>query len=885
MTNELNYSFESATQKARQGEMELAELFSIAETWIKSGQMEPAIQLYRLWLESTSSPWAYVAYFNLGGILGNVGRFSEAEQIYRQAIALNAGFIQAYLNLGSALEQMGRQEEALEQWRLVLHLPVPVESALKTHALNNLGRLLEIMHQYAEAEAMLEQSLMLDPNQGGVIQHWVHLRQKQCKWPVFREINGRTVHELLNACSALATLGLSDDPAVQLAASRRFIAERVKTLPPPLTEPQGYGHEKLRIGYLSSNFCIHAVSLLTVELYELHDRSRVEVYGFCWSGEDKTWMLSRIAHAMDHYIRIAEMTDEEAAQCIRSKEIDILVDLQGLTSGTRPNILAMRPAPVQIAYLGYPGTTAIPRVDYVLADRYVFPEELKPYFTEAPLYLPNSFQISDRGREASPRPSRSACGLLENGFVFCCFNNNFKYTPEVFLTWMRILARVPDSVLWILADNEWARENLNRTAEQNGINPDRLLFAPRVTPPEYLARYQAADLFLDTYPFNGGTTANDALWMGLPLLTCSGPTFASRMAGSLLTALGLTELVTTDLKAYEEKAVELATQAEKIEALKTFLIESRKTSVLFDIPGFVRDLEDLYERVAIRQPTSEKLAARSLLESSLELEPELYQIIFSEENRANVEHGYRVMDNQMHERFDWLEYWPIRHFLLTTPLVENKFYGFFIPGFKEKTLLSFEAITQFIKNADSSVEVILFSHQPDVSALFKNVFESLLPIDRDALKVSQKIINLLDCPANFDALTMDSSTTVFDNYFVAKPRFWRTWLELTEKLFNLAEESAYSEELQITLADPISNTNALQRKVLLIRCMASLILSTQSWKTIAYDVFKTTWSTALAHLWKEAMICDALKIAFNQQGFTEYLGIYNLIRENAFPGK
>jgi predicted O-linked N-acetylglucosamine transferase (SPINDLY family) len=294
---------------------------------------------------------------------------------------------------------------------------------------------------------------------------------------------------------------------------------------------------------------------------------------------------------MDYFIPVGGMDDASAAQLIREQEIDIVVDLQGLTSGARPNILAYRPAPLQLTYLGFPGPTGLPCVDYVIADAYLIPQDEKPFYSEKPLYLP-VFQCSDRKRPVAALPTRTECGLPEDRFVFCCFNNNYKFNEEMFSSWMRIIAAVPDSVFWLLADNQWSQANLLACAERHGVSAERLIFAPRVAPELYLARYTVADLFLDAYPFNGGTTANDALWMGLPVLTRSGRTFASRMAGSLLTALDLPELITTCLLDYEQRAIELAYDRQQLAALRQRLQQGRETSLLFDMPRFVRSFED-----------------------------------------------------------------------------------------------------------------------------------------------------------------------------------------------------------------------------------------------------------------------------------------------------
>jgi predicted O-linked N-acetylglucosamine transferase (SPINDLY family) len=301
---------------------------------------------------------------------------------------------------------------------------------------------------------------------------------------------------------------------------------------------------------------------------------------------------------MDHFIRVDKMTDEEAAGVIRDAEIDVLVDLQGLTQGFRPNILSRRPAPIQVTYLGFPGTTGMPCIDYVLADKYVIPENARRFFTEKPLYMPDCFQVNDRKRAIGELSHRDRYDLPAEAFVFCAFNHNHKFTLELFSVWMRILKRTPNSVLWLLADNGSARDNLLRHAEEQGVEGKRLVFAPRVPPEEYLARFQLADLFLDTLPFNGGTTASDALWAGLPLLTCSGRSFASRMAGSLLLAIGLPELITTSLQEYEAKAVALAADREALGELRTRLAANRGSSPLFDTPRFTKALEDMLWELA-----------------------------------------------------------------------------------------------------------------------------------------------------------------------------------------------------------------------------------------------------------------------------------------------
>jgi predicted O-linked N-acetylglucosamine transferase (SPINDLY family) len=579
--------------------LSLAELVTEAQRLQQAGQTDAAVALYRQWIDTGPEGMRHVACFNLGTLLGALNRTAEAEVAYRQAVALQPNFPHARLNLGHLLERAGNTEHALDQWRAVIAAGAAED--LRAHAWNNLGRLLETLRRYPEAEAALRESLLLDPNQPSVVQHYVHLRQKQCAWPVYQPVGEVGPNRLVQGTSLLAMMSASDDPALQLLSATRFAHERVpKAQPVALHQAMPPRTGKIKIGYLSGDLHMHAVGLLTPELFELHDRDKFEVWAFCWTPESEMPQRKRILKAMDHHVRLGGVDDATAAKLIAQAGIDVLVDLQGLTSGARPAILGYRAAPVQISYLGLPGTSGLPGVDWILADDYVMPPELEPYCTEKPIRLPHCYQVSDRQREVAPRPERSTYGLPEDQFVFCSFNNNFKFTPEVFGAWMRILQQVPRSVLWLLADNDTARENMLRQADAQGVARDRLLFAPRVAPPEYLARFQCADLVLDTFPYNAGTTASDALWMGTPILTLSGRSYISRMAGSLLTAVGLPELATTSLAEYERLAVVLGNQPARVQSYKRYLAEQGRSSPLFDLPQIVRDIEAAYERLALQ---------------------------------------------------------------------------------------------------------------------------------------------------------------------------------------------------------------------------------------------------------------------------------------------
>ncbi|WP_418648458.1 tetratricopeptide repeat protein [Thauera butanivorans] len=550
--------------------------------------------LYQTWLKRNDSAYDHFAWFNLGATLFAEGDINGAREAYEQAIRRAPEFIQPRFNLGLTLERLGEPEAAIEQWAWVAQHASPDkadERGLLVSALNNQGRLQENRKQYADALSCLDRSLVLDPHQTDVLHHWVFIREKQCLWPVYDPAIGVDPESMRKATSALAMLSLSDDPEAQLAAARQYAERKIPSGLPTLAPGGGYRHDRIRIGYCSSDFCLHPVSMLTVELFELHDREKFEIYGFCWSPEDGSALRQRVVDTFDHYIRIDGMDEEASARLIREHEIDILIDLHGQTRGARTRMLAHRPAPIQITYLGLPATTGLPAIDYVIADRFLIPEDHARYYSETPLYMPDVYQVSDRKRPCAPPPSRLDCGLPAEGFVFCSLNNNNKYTPEVFAAWMNILRGVPGSLLWLLADNPWAEANLRREAQRHGIDGSRLFFAERVTPEQYLARYTVPDLFLDTFPFNAGTTANDALWMGLPVLTLSGRCFASRMAGALLTAAGLPELITHDLQTYEDKAVALARDPASLATIRARLAAARENGPLFDTPRFVRNLE------------------------------------------------------------------------------------------------------------------------------------------------------------------------------------------------------------------------------------------------------------------------------------------------------
>jgi predicted O-linked N-acetylglucosamine transferase (SPINDLY family) len=374
-----------------------------------------------------------------------------------------------------------------------------------------------------------------------------------------------------------------------------YVTDKYPPASPSIRQGKHYSHDRIRVGYFSADFRDHPIAYLTAELFEKHDRSRFEIYAFSFGPESDGDMRARLRKAFDKFFTLSEETDQEIAALAKSMEIDIAIDLMGFTKHARLGLFALHLAPIQVGYLGYPGTLGAPFMDYLIGDPTVIPVEDFAYYSEKIVQLPHCYQVNDtRRRIADAVPGRSQSGLPETGFVFCCFNNNFKITPDVFEIWMRLLAKIDDSVLWLLEANPAARRNLSREARSRGIEPTRLVFAPRTAQPEHLARHRHADLFLDTFYYNAHTTASDALWTGLPVLTCHGNTFASRVAASLLRAAGLPELITYSHEEYESMALRLATNPDILAAARRKLEQNRTVCPLFNTDLFTRHIEEAY---------------------------------------------------------------------------------------------------------------------------------------------------------------------------------------------------------------------------------------------------------------------------------------------------
>ena len=483
--------------------------------------------------------------------------------------------------------RQGQVDAALASWEGSIQ-----SDEARTTLLNHRARLLEQTGRLDEAEAVLRTSLLTDPVQPDVVQHWVHIRQKTCRWPVLQaDMPGLLPETLLQQAGPLGLLALTDDVDVQRDVIAGWIARKLPAIAAPLDPPRQYRHDRIRIGYLSSDFCRHAMSYLVAELFEHHDRSRFEIYGYCSTIEDGSEIRQRVIAGFDHHRIILHLSDEQAARVIRDDEIDILVDLNGLTAHTRLAVLKWRPAPIQATYLGFIGPLPMPEIDYLFCDDFVIPPEQATSYRPTPLAIAPIYQVNDSKRAIAAPLTRAEAGLPEDAFVLCCFCNSYKITDIMFDAWMSIMRRAERSVLWLSVDNRWAQANLLAAAERAGIAPARILFAGRTSPELYMSRLGVADLFLDTFPYNAGTVASDAIRMQLPLLTLTGASFASRMAGSMLHAIDAHQGITGSMADYVEVGTALATQPDAHAAYRRHFTTEAWRRTAGNIERFTRAYE------------------------------------------------------------------------------------------------------------------------------------------------------------------------------------------------------------------------------------------------------------------------------------------------------
>lgn len=533
------------------------------------------------------------AYNNRGNTLAAMGRNAEALADLDKAIALKPDSAQAHVNRGNALLALKRADDAIASYdRAIAIAPTHV------NAHNNKGSVLRSLKRFDEALASHQTAMRYATGSALTAAELRNVQAHMCLWSDSALDTGLSqLGTGDDAFPPFYMLAFEDSLQRQLLAARNWTAKeygggRAATFRP--RNPSA----KIRIGYFSADFHNHATMYLMARLFELHDRSRFEIHAFSYGPDVQDEMRARLIANVDGFHKVSGLQDDAVAKLARSKGIDIAVDLKGHTQDSRLGIFAHRAAPLQVGYLGYPGTTGSDFIDYLIADEVTVPADFQRFYAEKLAYLPNSYQPNDDSRAIADRVfTRAECGLPDQGFVFACFNNNYKITRAEFDIWARLLNQVDGSVLWLLKDNHWAADNLRREARARGISADRLIFAEKLPQAEHLARQRCADLFLDTFNVNAHTTASDALWAGLPVLTKLGNSFVARVAGSLLTAIDMPELVTQSPAAYEQRALEIATDPALLASLKVKLAANRTTTPLFDTVRYARDIEALFERL------------------------------------------------------------------------------------------------------------------------------------------------------------------------------------------------------------------------------------------------------------------------------------------------
>jgi predicted O-linked N-acetylglucosamine transferase (SPINDLY family) len=572
-----------------------------APAWINLGNSLNQLKRYEEALVSYGraielKPNIPESWYNRGNTLKNTRLYEEALVSYGRAIELKPEYAEAWNNRGNALNDLRRHEEALASFEKSIALKPDYAEAW-----SNRGITLNEMKRHQEAVQSFSRALEIKPGKEFALSDLISAQIRVCDWVAFsprRKILSDCILKSENSVRPFDSLRLFDSPHLQLLVAKTYFESKLKPTNVLGSIPNlSYG-KKIRLGYFSMDFREHPVAYLMSGLIEYHNRKEFEVFGFSFGADTKDPIRKKLEKSFDEFFDVSLVSDIEISRLSRQLKIDIAIDLGGHTKDSRPAIFFERAAPVQVNYLGYPGTMGSSRYDYLIADTVLIPHENEMHYSENIVYLPYCYQVNNYLDIClNKNVSRQDCGLPETGFVFCCFNNSWKILPDLFDSWMRILNSVDQSVLWLLDTSEAASTNLRKEADARNIDPTRILFAQYVDHESHLSRYKLADLFLDTYPYGAHTTASDALWMGLPLLTLKGGSFASRVATSLLINIGAPELVTSSIDQYEARAIELASKPETLKAIRTKLNENRSKSPVFDTEFMTNKIEEAYQKI------------------------------------------------------------------------------------------------------------------------------------------------------------------------------------------------------------------------------------------------------------------------------------------------
>ena len=571
----------------------LSVLINLSATLIKLNKYDNAqkiiTEIYK------EHPNNVVNHLNQGNLYLKLHDLHAALNEFLTVINLDPSYPEGLNNYGFVLQRLGLYTDALNYYNKAIQI-----NGNYVEAFYNKSQCLIKLKRYAEAQQVLESALEINYEYDDLLMTYASLLQQICDWHNFKDVS-ENIKELLylgnNISSVFCLLSIYDEPQLHLQAAKNYSSlefPEENSLNPIIVKH----NKKIHLGYFSADFHNHATAYLMAELFELHDKSFFEIHAFSFGPDNQDSMRERIKNSVDYFHDVRDLDDSEITLLSRNYNINIAIDLKGYTFDCRPGIFAKRAAPIQVSYLGYPGTMGSNYIDYIIADHTLIPANNQNNYTEKIVFLPNSYQVNDSKRTISNIiPKKLDENLPDNAFVFCCFNNSYKILPEVFSIWMDILNKIDNSVLWLLNENCLATRNLLKEAANRGISPDRIIFAERKKLPEHLSRHSLADLFLDTLPYNAHTTASDALWAGLPVLTCSGKTFASRVSASLLNAIKVPELITENLVDYQETAIYLALNPDKLSMIKEKINKNILSAPLFNTKLFTKNIEEAYFRM------------------------------------------------------------------------------------------------------------------------------------------------------------------------------------------------------------------------------------------------------------------------------------------------
>lgn len=842
------------------------------------GQRDEAIAWHRHWLlQQPNAQGAHMCWYEYARLLFVQGHSETAENAFRSALEIQPHFMEASVGLGKALEAQGRLADAIQTWESA----IPAKP-LQIELLNNIARVCETMHNAERAETALIESLRLDNTQAAVITTLLQQRQKLCRWPVISEELGVALDVQRAHVGPLMSLALFDDPVANRAAVQRFIENKSFCTDTNALTAAGKlypNHTKIRVGFLSADFRLHATSVFFTPLIEHLDRKLFEVVllDITTGADPFPFARQHLLGTADGVLALQNLDDAQAAAAIQAHEIDVLIDMAGLTAGARPGIVAQRPAPVQMSYIGFLGSCGIPNVDYVLTTHDMFPHEHAHAFSEKPLEIEGLYLSFTSDAPVNTGTQRADCDLPEDAFVYCALLNSYKITPEMFAAWIDILQNVPNSVLWLVEENPTMRANLEQQAQLHGLNPQRLRFSQRVHPAEYRTRLALADVFLDSSPYGNGATTRDVLSAHLPIITKPGNTMMSRLTAHMISAVGLQELVVEDMQAYVRKAIALGHDRAQVAHYKQRIADSRDTSPLYNTKLFAQRFG-----AAILQGVSDMQAQATLYNKS-KAPVFIHQIYYNEETRQKVMPGFIPLDNTANLRPDWFEFWVILNHLRQNKLQDNIWYGFFSPRFTEKTGLSAQAVMQTIEQAPSNTDVLLFSPGWDQICYFLNPWEQGEAWHPGITSLTQTFLNQFTTYKNISQIVTDSSSTVFSNYLVANKKFWSEWQSLAEAFFSYVEQQSAQSAIAGETSYGVAS-NRYPMKTFIQERFASLLLASGSYRVHSLDLsphapifarlFDNTSDTRRA-----LQTCDWLKRQYRQTHDSSYLELYHKVRQ------